>query len=163
MTAPPVTVGAVNVAVADASPAVTARPVGAPGVVYGVAVIVVACVPDPAALTARSVRLYDVPFVRLDMVIGDVVCDATANILPASVEYSYHRIADPLVAGAVNASENPESVDVAASDVGVPGTVYGVTVVAVDAEPVPPALTARTATLYAVPLVRPEMVSGEAV
>jgi hypothetical protein len=47
--------------------------------------------------------------------------------------------------------------------VGAPGVVYGVTLFdAADAEPVPAAFVAVTVKVYAVPLVRPDTVHGEA-
>ena len=51
---------------------------------------------------------------------------------------------------------------VAAPIVGAPGTVYGVTVTVPDAALGPAALVATTEQVYAVPLVNPVTVSGEA-
>jgi hypothetical protein len=44
--------------------------------------------------------------------------------------------------------------------VGAPGVVYGVPATAVDAVPEPTAFTARTATWYVTPFVRPAIESG---
>ena len=52
---------------------------------------------------------------------------------------------------------------VAESIVATPGTVAGVTLVAVEPAPAPSAFTARSAIVYAVPFVRPVTVTGEVV
>jgi hypothetical protein len=64
--------------------------VGAPGVVYGVALETADDVPEPPAFTARSAMPYVVPFVRPEMVNGEVV-DAGLSVVhvePEFVEYS---------------------------------------------------------------------------
>ena len=63
--------------------------VGAPGVVYGVALDTADAVPDPPAFTARSAMPYVVPFVRPEMVNGEVV-EAGVSVVhvePEFVEY----------------------------------------------------------------------------
>ena len=70
-------------------PAVTELIVGAPGVVYGVALETADAVPDPPAFTARSAMPYVVPFVRPEIVRGEVV-DAGLRVVhvePEFVEY----------------------------------------------------------------------------
>ena len=74
-----------------ASPAVTPVIVGAEEYVAGTAVTVsVDPVPAPAALTARSDTVYDVPFVNPVMITGDRVSAglSAVQVLPESVEYS---------------------------------------------------------------------------
>ena len=64
--------------------------VGAPGVVYGVALDTADAAPDPPAFTARSATPYVVPFVRPEIVKGEVV-DAGLSVVhvePEFVEYS---------------------------------------------------------------------------
>lgn len=72
-------------------------------------------------------------------------------------------IADPpAVEGAVHASATlvePEAV--AVSPVGAPSTPTGVTDTGDDAVPAPETVTARSLTEYAVPFVRPVMVTGD--
>jgi hypothetical protein len=72
-------------------------------------------------------------------------------------------IADPpLLAGAVNEIVAEPFPATALTDVGVPGTVDGVTeFVALDAVLVPLAFVAVTVNVYVVPLVRPVIVIGE--
>jgi hypothetical protein len=124
---------------AFALPIVTEDTDGVPGTVYGVAVAdATAHAPDPAALYARSHTVYSVDGVRLDIVIGDVVPDASLYDTPKSVEYWYFVMADPpVLLGAANASEMDELPAVATTDVGAPGTVYGVATSVADPTLVP--------------------------
>ena len=90
MTVEPFVVPAVNATTTCALPAVTELMVGAPGVVYGVALDTVDAVPDPPVFTARNAMPYVVPFVRLEIVKGEVV-DAGLSVVhvePEFVEYS---------------------------------------------------------------------------
>ena len=69
----------------------------------------------------------------------------------------------PFEAGAVQDTAALAAPAVALTIVGAPGVAIGVTDPdAVDAEPVPAALVAVTVKVYAVPLVRPDTVQGEA-
>ena len=69
----------------------------------------------------------------------------------------------PLLAGAVKVTDACALPPVAVPIVGAPGTVAGVTLLdAADAAPVPTALVAVTVKVYAVPLVSPVTVIGEA-
>ena len=70
----------------------------------------------------------------------------------------------PLEAGGVNATVACALPAVAVPIVGAPGTVAGVTLFdGAEASPVPTAFVAVTVNVYAVPLVRPVTVMGEAV
>ena len=69
----------------------------------------------------------------------------------------------PLLAGAVKVTDACALPAVAVPIVGAPGTLAGVTLFdAADAAPVPTAFVAVTVNVYAVPLVRPVTVIGEA-
>ena len=65
-------------------------------------------------------------------------------------------------AGAVNTTAICPLPGVTVLTVGAPGTVRGVTETVSEAVPEPAAFTARRATSYAVPLVNPVIVTGEA-
>ena len=69
----------------------------------------------------------------------------------------------PLLAGAVKATLAEALPAVATGEVGAPGTVAGVTAAdAADAAPGPTAFVAVTVKVYAVPLVRPPTLIGDA-
>ena len=73
-------------------------------------------------------------------------------------------IDDPPVEPAVNATETVESPAVTDEMVGAPGTVRGVNEPdASEAAPEPAVFTARNFTVYAVPLVRPGIATGDEV
>ena len=65
---PPVEPGAVHASATWRSPRVAVRPVGAPGVVAGVAETGVDAAPVPITFVAVTVKLYEVPFVSPPMV-----------------------------------------------------------------------------------------------
>lgn len=69
----------------------------------------------------------------------------------------------PVDVGAVNAIEAVVLPAVATSDVGAPGTVYGVTETDDEADPVPAALTALSKIVYVVPFVKPVIETGDVV
>jgi hypothetical protein len=71
------------------TPEVTVSEVGVSGVVIGRAVPVGAELdaPGPAALTALSRIEYVVPFVKPEIVIGDVVEEVVVHVSAPSVEY----------------------------------------------------------------------------
>ena len=81
--------GVVNAMVAVWLPAVADRDVGAPGVVYGVPLMVDDAVPVPMLFTALSLTEYVVPFIKL---LIDTGLDVTSglnvvNDVPPFVEY----------------------------------------------------------------------------
>ena len=148
--AEPLSEPAVNAIDAEPLPGVATSDVGADGVVYGVNEDEAAdAVPEPAAFTARNNTEYVVPFVRPEIVTGDVVpAAASAQDEPALIEYWYFVIAEPLFEPAVNAIDAVVLPGVATSDVGADGTVNGVNEEeAADAVPAPATFTARNFTV----------------
>ena len=82
--APPVAAG-VNDTDADPSPATATSPVGAAGTVRGVTDTGSDAAPAPTEFTARSRRLYEVPFVSPGIVTGlDVTAGENATHAPSS-------------------------------------------------------------------------------
>ena len=72
--APPLLTGAVNATLSDPSPRVATTPVGAAGVVAGIAAAEAEeAGPAPTAFVAVTVHVYDFPFVRPDTVIGEEI------------------------------------------------------------------------------------------
>jgi hypothetical protein len=148
------------------SPAVSATPVGAPGVVYGVAVSVLDPVPTPAAFSACSLIPYAVPFaspvivmaVEPDIHVVDLVYE-----LPLLVEYQYAVMALPFVVGGVNDMISEVSPDTDERPVGASGTVNGVPVTVSDAAPSPAEFTAFSFTLYVCAFVKPYNITDEPV
>jgi hypothetical protein len=97
----------------------------------------------PDTFTALSRTVYEVPFVRLEITIGDVVCEIDVYVDPLFTEYWYPVIAaPPLSVGATNAILSVFALYVDTSDVGAPGTVDGIAETLVDAAPSPITLTA---------------------
>lgn len=149
---PPSETGAVQLSATWAFPDVPVSPVTWSGVVAGVAAPeLVEYVPVPAAFTAATRKTYDVPFVRPVTVnvvpLEPVLCSAD-HVLPESLEYWYLYAVTalpPFEAGAVQERIALALPRVAVRDVGVPGTVNGVTAPEFDEyAPVPMALTAAT-------------------
>jgi hypothetical protein len=74
MAAPPLDEGAEKATSAWPFPAVAGPIVGAPGTVAGVTALDAAeALPVPAEFVAVTVKVYDVPFVRPIMVIGELL------------------------------------------------------------------------------------------
>jgi hypothetical protein len=158
---PPLLVGAVNVTVARAFPAVAVPIVGAPGPVEGVTEFEGELGKLlPVAFVAITVKVYAVPLVSPVTVIGLV--EPVPVILPGVEVAVYPVIADPpLLAGAVNVTIACALPAVAIPIVGVPGTVEGVTEFeAALAGLFPLAFVAITVKVYAVPLVSPVTIMG---
>src|SRR6185437_11493835 len=82
---------------------------------------------------------------------------AGAQLEPPSVLYSQPVIGAPPVVLSLTATSSFRSARVTWSMAGCPGTVAGVADRLAEASPAPLALTARTLTSYAVPLVSPVM------
>ena len=158
--------GAVQVIVADLSPATATTSVGADGtsgVVTAAEGTDAALV--PAALVAVTEEVYDVPFAS----------PVTAALVPVTAKLAdgaagvtitvYAVIAlPPLLAGTVQLTAADPTPAVATTPVGASGTVIGVTAAdAWDAGPVPAAFTAATVNVYEVPFVRPVTVALVAV
>ena len=80
--APPSLLGAVHATSTNVSPAVPDTDVGAPGVVLGVPVAGPDAAPSPSDVTARTRTKYSVPFVRLEIVNGDVVAPTSTHEPP---------------------------------------------------------------------------------
>ena len=80
--APPSLPGAVHTRSTNESPAVPDTDVGAPGVVRGVPVAGPDAAPSPSDVTARTRTKYSVPFVRLEIVNGDVVAPTDTHEPP---------------------------------------------------------------------------------
>ena len=75
---------AVNAIEAEPVPEVATRPVGADGVVRGVTDTADDFAPPPTLLYARSLMLYDVPFVRPVMETGELVPTTVSDQEPPS-------------------------------------------------------------------------------
>jgi len=78
----PPSLPAVKVMVACPEPTVADSDVGAPGVVLGVPVAGPDAAPSPSDVTARTRTKYSVPFVRLEIVNGDVVAPTDTHEPP---------------------------------------------------------------------------------
>jgi hypothetical protein len=118
--------------------------------------------PVPVALVAVTVKVYAVPFVRPDTVMGLAV---PVPVIPLGLEVAVKpdRALPPVELGAVKAMIALALPAVAVPMVGAPGTVpvAGVTLFdAAEATLVPMALVAVTVKVYAVPFVRPLTVIG---
>ncbi|HEY0871507.1 MAG TPA: hypothetical protein VGD55_14005 [Acidothermaceae bacterium] len=99
--APPFVVGALNATDAVVSPAVAATPVGADGDVLGVTALLGAdATPVPMPFIAVTVKVYAVPLVSPDTVIGELV--PVAVKFPGADVTVYPLIGDPLAFGATN-------------------------------------------------------------
>jgi len=72
----------VKLMVACPEPTVAESDVGAPGVVRGVPVAGPDAAPSPSDVTARTRTKYSVPFVRLEIVNGDVVAPTDTHEPP---------------------------------------------------------------------------------
>jgi hypothetical protein len=141
----PFDAGAIKLTVACVLPGVAVTPVGASGNAAGITLLEAADAgPGPTALVAVTVKVYDVPFVRPDTVIGLAV--PVPVILPG-VEVTVYKViaVPPFDAGAVKLTVASKLPAVAATPVGAPGTVTGIMLFdAADAGPVPTALVAVT-------------------
>ena len=77
-----------NFNVASPLPRSAVRPVGASGVVEGVAVTVAEVIDTPLALTARSATVYCVPLVNPGTVTGEAASAGSSAVhFPPSTEY----------------------------------------------------------------------------
>jgi hypothetical protein len=83
MDAPPVFDGVVHLSVAVPAvvPAAALRLLGALGVVAGLALLL-ACVPPPLEFTARTLKLYDLPFVKFLKVWLLLLAPSLVHVLP---------------------------------------------------------------------------------
>lgn len=113
--------------VSDRSPGVTVSPVGADGIVLGVATTVLEAEPPPARFTARTRTRYEVPFASPVIVpesAREPTRDATnVDQAPLFSEYSYPLIAEsPVRVGGFQVSTNWPLPGVARTLVGAPGT-----------------------------------------
>ena len=131
------------------------NPVGAPGTVYGVAAVYDDCVPSPAALTADTVKVYEVPFDNEDIVVLVPLISDLTRLPP--IYTLYEVISEPPLDGTVQDKETLPF-DPVADNTGELGTVYGVAVTADDCTPSPAALTADTVKLYKVPFDKADIV-----
>jgi hypothetical protein len=61
---------------------------------------------EPFKVIARNKTVYAVPFVKLEIVKGEVVPPVVVQLVPLFIEYSYPVIVAPLLVGAVNATLN---------------------------------------------------------
>jgi hypothetical protein len=113
----------------------------------------------PAAFVAKTVNVYEVPFVSpVTRIVPETAWDKVPMMPPVSEVAVYSVIAEPpLETGWVKLTVAVvDPVAVAAPMVGAPGTVTGVTGAdGADTAEVPPAFVAVTVNVYAVPLVRP--------
>jgi len=162
MADPPVDDGGVKAADSWRSDPATVLPVivGAPGVVAGVADCATEPMPVPTALIARTLTAYVVPLTSPETAMGLVSDGAMNHVGPTVSWYSYEVIVDPPVAPGVNAIDSelsPGTTDVTAGAAGRAGVI---TLEDGDAVPAPVAFTARIATRYVVPFVRPVIVNG---
>lgn len=145
---------------------------GAAGTPHAMNAAVAADAEDaPAAFVEVIVHVYVARCVKPVTEIGDVDPEPLAATPPVEdvQDTVLFDIAAPFVAPVVNAmlafDTAPETVNPldTVEIVGAPGVVYGVTLLdAADAEPVPAALVAVTVKVYAVPLVSPDTVQGDA-
>ena len=157
--------------VACPSPGVAVTAVGAPGIAtFGVTDVEGSDgEPEPFALAAVTVNLYDLPPVRPVTVIGLELLPACVAVMLSGSEVTvYDVIGLPPFPGTPPAATGAAKETVACpfpltafTLVGLPGTVEGVTLLeAFDAGPVPTSFAAVTVNAYAVPFVSPVTVIG---
>ena len=144
-----------NEIVASPFPATADTPVGVPGFVAGVTLLLATDeVLVPTLLIATTVNVYVVPFVRpvIKVLVAFVVV-----MIPVFDVIAYEVIADPpLLDGDVKLIVAWPLPATAVTLVGASGTVAGVTeLLAVEVVLVPTPLTATTVNVYVVPFVRP--------
>jgi hypothetical protein len=75
----------------------------------------------PFNVIARSKTVYAVPFVKPEIVKGEVVPPVVVQLVPLFIEYSYPVIVAPLLVGAVNATLKFAGPDVTEVIVGAAG------------------------------------------
>jgi hypothetical protein len=117
----------------------------------------------PRAFVAVIVNLYDVLFVNPDTVIGDVV--PVPVKLPGVDVIVYPVIVYPPVSdGGVNAALTEPLPGVITPSVGAAGALPGITLLLATLDaPAPAVLTAATVNVYDVPLVNPDILTGDTV
>ena len=162
---PPFAAGAVKLTVAVVSPGVAVTPVGAPGTTLGVTALEAPeAGPVPDELAAVTLKVYCVPAVRPVMVCVSAVVPPLESEPATGLAVTVYPVTavPPFAAGAVKLTlTDVAPKTVAVHIVGAPGTRLGVTALeAPEAGPVPAALVAVTANVYAVPLVKPFTVIG---
>jgi hypothetical protein len=150
MVEPPFAVGAVQLTVAEALPAVAVTPVGAPGTMLDVDATDVVDALPALVLKARILTLYEVFTASPEIKIGEVVPAASAQLVPPSVEYWYLVMVEPVLVPAVKATDSEVEVGVMPEIVGAPGWLSDVCMTDVE-EAVPGSeLYALICTLYEV-------------
>jgi len=120
----------------------------------------------PALLIATTLQKYVTPFCKPPTVMGDELPDTLTPTEESdgAVQVALKLViaAPPLYPGAVNDTATSPFAGVTTPMVGASGTVAGVTATVAEATLGPAALVATTEQVYAVPLVNPVTVSGEA-
>jgi len=141
---PPSLVGGDSVIVAERLPTVTVSMVGGFGTLSGVTATVASDESEvPTPLVAVTTKVYAVPFVKPEIIIGAALPDAVAP--PGDAVTVYDVIDDPLFAGAVKLTLAPPFIGVATGDIGALGRFAGVTDDdGADAVPIPAAVIAWT-------------------
>ena len=162
---PPLLAGAAKLTAALPLLPLAAMPVGAPGAIAAGVTAAEApeAVPVPTLFVAVTVNVYAVPLVRPVTVIGEE--GPVAVRPPGEAVTVYPVIGEPPVfVGAVKLTVALPLLTLALIPVGVPGAVAaGLTEDdALDAVPVATEFVAVTVKVYAVPLVKPVTVIGEA-
>ena len=128
---PPSDVGALHEITACVFPGVALTSVGAPGMVRGVTAVDARDDAElPAALSATTVKVYEVPLANPEKVQERLaVFVQSAGAVMAGDEVTLYPVIDapPFDVGALHESVACEFPGVAVTDVGAPGTVRGVT------------------------------------
>ena len=159
--APPL-LGAVQLTVADFTPAVAVTDVGAPGTVAGVTALDAADAGlVPRAFVAVTVKVYAVPFVKpvtVTEVVGGlpVTVVAVLAVVPTYGVTVYLVMVLPPFEGADQLTTAFALPGVAVTFVGAAGAPFGVTAFeAAEAGPVQTAFVAVTRNVYVLPFARP--------
>ena len=158
-------VGAVQLTVAEAFPPVAVTPVGAPGTLGALGITALDADesgPVPLGFVADTLNVYVVPFVSPVTVVEvagglPVTVTGVCAVVPTyGVTVYLVSVLPPLLVGAIQLTVAWPLPAVAVTPVGAPGRPFGVTALDADESgPVPFAVVADTLNVYAVPFVRP--------